>query len=213
MPDFSTMNSTGFRRLVSERFEISAIGQSGGQSGDHLLNPDFKERIVNENAKKAAVLIPIIERAGGLTVLFTKRADKLKNHSGQVAFPGGRIDDSDASPEAAALREANEEIGLVTGKAQIIGRMAEYFTGSGYSIVPVVALVSADVELVPNPQEVDYMFEVPLAFLMDETNHQKASRILQGKERFYLEMPYGEHHIWGVTAGIVRLLHDRLRGL
>ena len=209
MPDFTTMNSAGFRQLVIERLEIGGIEHSG----DHFLNPDFKDRIVNHETKNAAVLIPIVEREDELTVVFTKRADKLRSHSGQVAFPGGKIDESDTSPQAAALREANEEIGLVASKAQIIGRLPDYFTRSGYRIVPIVSLVSGEAEFAPNLDEVDYIFEVPLAFLMDEANHQKASRIFQGKERFYLEMPYGEHYIWGVTAGIIRLLHDRLRGL
>jgi len=178
--------------------------------GDFTLNPDFKEWVYERARKPAAVLIPVLERNDGLSVLLTKRHDKLSSHSGQIAFPGGKIDAEDASAEAAALREAHEEVGLEPALVEVIGRLPDYFTGSGYRIAPVLGLVEASAPLRANPDEVDYFFEVPFAFLMDRANHRKGSREFHGRQRFYLEMPYGEHYIWGVTAGIIAALHDRM---
>ncbi len=178
--------------------------------GDHLLNPEFIDWVMSRATKPAAVLIPIVERREGLSVILTRRLDNLRSHSGQVAFPGGKIDPEDASPQAAALREAAEEVALDPMHAEIIGQLPDYFTGSGYKIAPVVALIDGAAQLRANPQEVDYIFEVPFEFLMNQQNHRRGSREFQGKERYYFEMPYGEHHIWGVTAGILRLLQERL---
>lgn len=180
--------------------------------GDYQLNPDFRKYLVDNATRDAAVLIGLIEREAEVNVLLTKRAEQLNSHSGQVAFPGGKIDHSDGSPEAAALREAHEEVGLEPQRVEIIGRMPDYYSGSGFRIAPVLGVVDPAVELVANPEEVDYVFEVPLSFLMNPDNHRQASRVFQGRERFYLEMPYGEHFIWGVTAGIIRVLHDRVFG-
>lgn len=180
--------------------------------GDYQLNPDFRKYLVDNATRDAAVLIGLIEREVEVNVLLTKRAEQLNSHSGQVAFPGGKIDRSDGSPEAAALREAHEEVGLEPHRVEIIGRMPDYYSGSGFKIAPVLGVVDPTVELVANPEEVDYVFEVPLSFLMNPDNHRQASRVFQGRERFYLEMPYGEHFIWGVTAGIIRVIHDRVFG-
>lgn len=178
--------------------------------GDHRLNPTLRHLIVREGLRDAAVLVPVIDRHDGATVLLTKRAEKMRNHSGQVAFPGGRIDPEDASPEAAALREADEEVGLKARDIEIIGRLPDYLTGSGYRIAPVLSIVRPGFTLTINPDEVADAFEVPLGFLMDAANHRQDSRIWQEVERFFYTMPYGEKHIWGVTAGIIRALHDRL---
>ena len=180
------------------------------QYGDFTLNPDFHDWVHARAVRPAAVLIPVLERMDGLNVLLTKRHDQLKSHSGQVAFPGGKIDAEDATPEAAALREAQEEIGLEPDLVEIIGRLPDYFSGSGYRIAPVLALVEPSAPMIANPDEVDYIFEVPFGFLMDKANHLQGSRELGGRQRFYLEMPYGEHYIWGVTAGIIAALHDRM---
>ncbi|GIL02124.1 MAG: coenzyme A pyrophosphatase [Alphaproteobacteria bacterium] len=200
------MTPDELRRLARER-----LGEEGGGGhGDFLFNPDVRDQIVANALLPAAVLIPILDRPGGLNVLLTKRRESLRAHSGQVAFPGGRIDPDDESVEAAALREAREEIGLEPRLAEIIGRLPDYHTGSGYRIAPVVALVDGRAPVEPNPAEVDYIFEVPFAFLMDRANHRTGSREFNGRLRHYLEMPYGEHYIWGVTAGIIRVLRDRI---
>jgi 8-oxo-dGTP pyrophosphatase MutT (NUDIX family) len=204
--DLADLSAADLRDRARERLAASA----SGPQGDHIHSPGYDEWVLSRAIKPAAVLIPFVEREGGLTIILTKRHENLRSHSGQVAFPGGKIDPEDASPEAAALREANEEIALDPAMAEIIGRLPDYHSGSGYRIAPVLALISPQAVLTANPQEVDYVFEVPLAFLMDPVNHKRGSRMFQGAERHYLEMPYGDHYIWGVTAGILHLLHDRL---
>lgn len=204
--DIEAMTPDDLRQRVRSRL----AGQPGGHHGDFVLNPDFREQILKGAIRPAAVLIPIVERAGGLNVVLTKRRDSLRAHSGQVAFPGGKIDAEDKSVEAAALREAQEEIGLEPELAEVIGRLPDYHTGSGYRIAPVIGIISESARLEINPEEVDYLFEVPFAFLMDRANHRTGSREIAGGRRYYLEMPYGEHYIWGVTAGIIRLLRDRM---
>jgi 8-oxo-dGTP pyrophosphatase MutT (NUDIX family) len=156
------------------------------------------------------VLIPVIDRGEEATVLLTKRAERLASHSGQVAFPGGRIDATDASPEAAALREAEEEIGLDTDHVEIIGRMPDYVSGSGYRIAPVLSIVRPGFALAINEHEVDAAFEVPLRFLMDPANHTQNSREFNERTWVFYDMPYGGQRIWGVTAGIIRTLYERL---
>lgn len=178
--------------------------------GDFTLNPDFHKWVMSKATKEAAVLMALVEREDELSVLLTKRADKLKSHSGQVAFPGGKIDDDDDSPEAAALREAEEEVGLASQHVEVLGRLPDYFTGSGYKIAPILGIMDAQAPIQANPDEVDYTFEVPLSFLMNPDNHVRGSRVFDGKERYFLEMPYGDHYIWGVTANIIRVLYDRL---
>jgi 8-oxo-dGTP pyrophosphatase MutT (NUDIX family) len=160
--------------------------------------------------KPAAVLVPVIDRPHGLTVLFTLRRDDLNSHPGQIAFPGGRVDDSDDGPLAAALREAEEEVGLPAASAEPLGFLDAYQTGTGYRIVPVVALVDAAFMPRPAPAEVADVFEVPLAFLLDPANHQRDSAVWRGARRWFYVMPYGEHRIWGATAGMVRNLYERL---
>ena len=199
--------STAQLRAMAARLDIDRHDTS---IGDHLLNPTARDWVMDRARRPAAVLIPFVERQDAVHVVLTKRTDHLKNHSGQIAFPGGKIDPDDADEEAAALREAHEEILLDPSQAEIIGRLPDYHTGSGYRIAPVLALIAASARLQANPAEVDYIFEVPLAFLMDPANHRKGSRRFEGRERFFYEMPYGEHHIWGVTAGIIRLMQERL---
>ncbi|MCR4265737.1 CoA pyrophosphatase [Nitratireductor sp. ZSWI3] len=198
----------------AQDFRRRAALQSGPEGpedyGDHRLNPDMKDLIVRPDLRDAAVLIPVVDHARGASVILTQRNANLRSHSGQVAFPGGRIDPEDETPEAAALREANEEIGLDPGAVDVIGRMPDYSTGSGYRIAPVLGIVRPHVSLTINPDEVDAAFEVPLAFLMDPTNHRRESRVWNDRERFYYTMPFGERFIWGVTAGIIRTLYERL---
>jgi 8-oxo-dGTP pyrophosphatase MutT (NUDIX family) len=157
--------------------------------------------------KPAAVLVPIIDRGletpAGLTVLFTRRAAHLKDHSGQVSFPGGRVAVEDPSPEATALREAREEIGLDPRRVDLLGRMPEYHTRTGFRITPVVGIVALPFELQADANEVDEIFEVPLAFLLDPANYQRQSREWQGELRWFYAVPYQGHYIWGATAGML----------
>jgi len=161
----------------------------------------------------AAVLVPLIEREDELTVLLTQRASQLKNHAGQISFPGGRIEPEDAGPREAALREAHEEIGLDAALVEPLGYVDLYFTFTGFRILPVVARVAPTYMLDVNPSEVADAFEVPLDFLMRPENHQRRSRDWKGIQRHYYEMPYEQRYIWGVTAGILRNLYERLYGV
>jgi 8-oxo-dGTP pyrophosphatase MutT (NUDIX family) len=181
-------------------------------AGDHALAPGVIDAAGAAAARPAAVLIPIVARAEAATVLLTQRSTLLKTHSGQIAFPGGRMDPEDASPVATALREAEEEIGLARHHVEPIGFLDPYLTGTGFRIVPVVASVRPGFALSINPHEVDEAFEVPLAFLMAPENHQRHARELRGRLRHFYAMPYGERFIWGVTAGIIRRLYERVYG-
>lgn len=156
----------------------------------------------------AAVLLPLVQRQEGLTMLLTQRSEQLTSHSGQVAFPGGRTDPEDQDAVATALREAWEEVGLAPQRAQVLGSLPVYTTGSAYNVTPVVALVPPQ-PLAPNPQEVAQVFEVPLAFILNPANHQRHRLFWQGREREWFAMPYhdpqgAEHFIWGATAGMLR---------
>lgn len=178
--------------------------------GDHRLNPASAEAIRARALKPAAVLFGVIDRPGGATVLLTRRTEALRSHSGQVAFPGGRIDDDDDGPVAAALREAEEEIGLARSAAEIVGRLPDYITGSGYRIAPVLAVIDPAMRLTINPHEVAEVFETPLPFLLDEANWVRASRVWEGQERYFWRVPHEGRNIWGVTAGIIRTALERL---
>ena len=182
-----------------------------GARGDLDLNPSMWERAGVAATKPAAVLIPVIDRAVP-TVLFTIRTQELASHAGQVAFPGGKIDPGDESPVAAALREAREEVGLAPVLIEPIGYLDLYLTFSGFRILPAVARVQPDFKLTLNPREVTETFEVPLDFLMTPENHQRRSREWKGIEREYYAVPFGDRYIWGITAGIVRNLYDRIYG-
>jgi len=195
-----------FRQRAAQEHLNDAVADYG----DHVLNPDMRELFVHDRLRDAAVLIPVVDHGDASTVILTKRAEKLKSHSGQIAFPGGRIDPTDVSPEAAALRETVEEIGITSDFIDVIGRLPDYVTGSGYRIAPVLGIVRPGFQLTVNEGEVDDVFEVPLGFLMDPANHGRASRTWQDQERFFYAMPYEERYIWGVTAGIIRALYERL---
>jgi 8-oxo-dGTP pyrophosphatase MutT (NUDIX family) len=166
--------------------------------------------VLDRAVKPAAVLVPFVERNNKIHIILTKRTEHLTSHSGQIAFPGGKIDSADADAGAAALREAHEEIMLQPGLAEIIGYLPYYITGTGYRISPVLALVDKNARLEPNPHEVDYIFEVPLEFLMNPKNHRMSSRKFNGVDRNFYEMPYGDHYIWGATAGIIHMMHEKL---
>lgn len=158
----------------------------------------------------AAVLFPIVLREQEPTVLLTQRTAHLRDHAGQVSFPGGRMEPEDETPVATALRETVEEIGLAPERVEILGFLPEYRTGTGFRVTPVVALVRPPFDLQPDPFEVAEVFEVPLAFLLDPNNHQRHSVHLRGALRHYFAMPYGDYFIWGATAGMIRSLVERL---
>ena len=180
------------------------------RGGDHALSPQAFAADVTRPGKPAAVLAPIVAREEGATVLLTRRTARLRQHSGQIAFPGGKIDPQDESPAAAALREAWEEIGLHARHIDPLGYLDIYATGTGFRIFPLVAIVRPPFELTLNPEEVDEVFEVPLRFLMDPANHQLHTREADGVARHFHAMPYEGRFIWGATAGMLKNLHARL---
>ncbi len=183
-------------------------GRSVGR-GDHDLNPGMPPP---EKLTPAAVLIPVVARAGGMTMLFTQRTDHLASHPGQVSFPGGHVEPGDGSPEETALRETEEEVGLDRRHIEIIGRLADYKTRTGFTVVPVVGLVTPPFDITPDPHEVAEVFEVPLDFLMDPANHERHSREFEGTTRHFYAMPYNGFYIWGATAGMLVDLHNVLMG-
>ena len=174
---------------------------------DDDLNPEA--RIIPPDCvpKPAAVLVPLIAHEGGLSVLLTQRTAHLARHAGQVAFPGGRIDETDAGPVDTALRETEEETGIDRSFVEPIGFLDTYLTGTSYCVVPVVSIVRPGFTVTPHEGEVADVFEVPLAFLMNPAHHEKHSREFLGRERFYYAMPYEGRYIWGATAGMIRNLY------
>ena len=181
------------------------IPPSGDQGTDRMLRIIAEEQPV----RPAAVLIPVVERDQP-TVLLTQRSPNLSSHAGQISFPGGKIDATDRSPLDAALREAEEEVGLDRKFVEPIGYLDLYATGLGFRILPTLARVKPGFDLRINAAEVDDAFEVPLAFLMNPENHQVHSKEFRGMERSYYAMPFAERYIWGATAGILRVLYERI---
>jgi 8-oxo-dGTP pyrophosphatase MutT (NUDIX family) len=162
--------------------------------------------------KPAAVLVPLVMRAGALNVILTRRSNNLPTHAGQIAFPGGRCEDHDCDVGATALREAHEEVGLDPRHVRVLGMSDAYETVTRFAVTPVIGLVDDIAMLTPDPREVDEIFEVPFAFLMDPANHVPQSRSYQGIERRYYAMPYGDYYVWGATAGMLRALYLRVFG-
>lgn len=198
------------RRVLEDGAGVAEREDRASQDiGDHILNPSVRLSGDGIRLKDAAVLVPVIDDGDEARVIFTQRTKTLRNHSGQISFPGGGIDAQDRSPEEAALRETEEEIGMSHRFIETVGRMPDYISGTGFRIKPVLAVVRRGFTLTPNPAEVDEVFEVPLSFLMNPANHSRGSRMFQGRERFFYEMPYGERYIWGITAGIVRSIYER----
>lgn len=163
-----------------------------------------------ERISRAAVLVPLVDRAGGVTVLLTRRTSHLRAHAGQVSFPGGRSEEHDASPEDTALRETEEEIGLNRDRIEIVGRLGRRTTGTGFQVTPVVGFVRPPFELVPDPGEVETIFEVPLDFVLDPANHKMETRMVRGIEREFHVMPYLDFYIWGLTARLLVSLSNTL---
>lgn len=181
------------------------IPESGDSGTDRMLEIIAHEQPI----RPAAVLIPVVDHPEP-TVLLTQRSAHLNNHAGQISFPGGKIDVTDASPLDAALREAEEEVGLARSFVEPIGYLGVYGTAFGFRILPTLARVKPGFALHINKGEVDDAFEVPLSFLMNPANHQLHSKEFRGMERFYYAMPFAERYIWGATAGILRVLYERI---
>ncbi len=177
--------------------------------GDHDADPVMAQIATVRPIRPAAVLVPIVDHPEP-TVLLTQRAQHLPNHAGQISFPGGKIETGDGNPLNAALRETDEEIGLDRTFVEPLGYLDVYMTTLGYRIVPTIARVKPGFKLTLSNDEVDDTFEVPLAFLMDQANVQRHARDWQGMTRHYYAITFGERYIWGVTAGILRNLHDRI---
>jgi 8-oxo-dGTP pyrophosphatase MutT (NUDIX family) len=171
---------------------------------------DLVEQRQLKQVRPAAVLVPIIPRETGATVLLTQRPDTMPTHPGQVAFPGGKVDEGDHDEVAAALREAEEEVGVRSSQVDLIGRSGEYFTGTAFRITPVIGVLPRDFEPIPDPTEVAEVFETPLEFLFKRANHKSGTAVWQGRTRHFTEMPWQGFRIWGVTAGIIRVLYETL---
>jgi len=206
LTDPARYSAEDFRRRVASR-----LGPDPGLAvGDHSFNPDIADLLLGMERRPAAVLVPVVHREPEATLLLTERTAVLRSHAGQISFPGGRIDPDDIGPEEAALREAEEEIGLTADFVETLCRAPDYLTGSGYHVAPVIAIIRPGFRLRLNPAEVADAFEVPLSFLMDPANHRTGSRIWNGVRRRFIEMPYGDRLIWGITANILRILYERL---
>ncbi len=201
--------SPAFESLLRQRLDpLDAVASANARiRGDNDLNPGFDN---HPEARPAAVLAPIIKRASGWTMLFTERAKETPAHPGQISFPGGRVQASDANAVETALRETREEVGLDRRFIEPIGAWDRYDTITGYRVTPIVGLVEPGFDLSLDPREVASVFEAPLDFLMNPANHEKREAQFQGRTRYYYVMPWEGHNIWGATAGMIRALWERL---
>lgn len=180
-----------------------------GERGDHDLNPELKPA-AEQRLIPAAVLVGLVERPGGMHILFTRRTPHLTDHAGQISFPGGRLDPTDADAAAAALRETEEEVGLPRAQVEMIGRLDTYVTRTGFEVTPCVGFVMPPESYRPDPFEVAEVFEVPLDFFLDPGSRKLESRLYQGRQRFFYAFPWNRHYIWGATAGMLNNLVEVL---
>lgn len=201
--DEADLRARALSRLLHEQPELPA-------RSDDDLNPLFPMIPAGTPWKPAAVLVPLVLRDSGTTVLLTRRREHLSKHAGQIAFPGGRIDGVEETAIDAALREASEEIGLAASFVEPLGFLKGYLTVTSYAVVPVISLVRPGFALKQHDDEVSEIFEVPLSFLMNPENHLKQHREFANLTRFYYAMPYGDYNIWGATAGMIRNMYEMM---
>ena len=187
----------------------AALATTGRPSSDYDLNPEVALP-EGRALRDAAVLVPVVDRGFGALVILTKRSSFLKHHPGQIAFPGGKVEDSDEGPEGAALREACEEIALQPGQAQVLGRLPAHETVTGFRVTPVLARIAPDFRAIPEPGEVAEVFEAPLDHVLNPDNYLVESRRWRGQRRYYFTVPWGPYYIWGATARMLRALADRM---
>jgi 8-oxo-dGTP pyrophosphatase MutT (NUDIX family) len=193
---------------TADPLEAAALRQA--TRGDHDLNPGMTPP--STALRPAAVLVPLIDREAGMSVLLTRRTEHLSAHAGQIAFPGGRIEAADADATAAALRETEEEIGLPRERVAVIGRLDTYVTGTGFEITPVVGIIDPPFCLAIDPIEVAEVFEVPLAYILDPSNHRRTERVFAEHRRAFFVLPFEGRNIWGATAGMLVNLYEVLTG-
>lgn len=192
---------TGRRGFGGTSDPLEAAEIRAATRGDHDLNPG--ETPPSAALRPAAVLVPLIDRPQGMTVLLTLRTAHLSAHAGQVSFPGGRMEASDVDAVATALRETEEEVGLSRRHISVIGRLDTYVTGTGFEITPIVGVITPDYVLDIDPYEVAEVFEVPLSYVLDRRNHNRQERESAGRMRVFFVLPYEGRNIWGATAGML----------
>jgi 8-oxo-dGTP pyrophosphatase MutT (NUDIX family) len=198
---FLRLGQPGRRGFGGAADPVEAAALREATRGDHDLNPGMTPP--STALRPAAVLVPLIDHAEGMSVLLTQRTPHLSAHAGQISFPGGRIEESDADAVAAALRETEEEVGLTRDYVRVIGRLDTYITGTGFEIIPVVGIVKVPFPLAADPFEVSEVFEVPLSFVVDPSNHRRMTRELEQRTRIFFVLPFENRNIWGATAGML----------
>lgn len=197
------------REAIRRRVKAASVGGEAAPSrGDNDLNPGMKP--LRDTLTPAAVLVALVDRPGGFTVMLTQRTDHLRDHAGQISFPGGKIEQHDENPVATALREAEEEVGLSPGMVEVVGSLDRYVTRTGFAVTPVVGFVDPPFTVNPDPFEVAEIFEVPLRHFLIPGNRQRHSYDIQGVKRYFYAMPYQDYYIWGATAGMLVNLVDVL---
>jgi 8-oxo-dGTP pyrophosphatase MutT (NUDIX family) len=207
---FARLGRPGRRGFGGAADAAEAAALRRATRGDHDLNPGMTPPSIE--LRPAAVLVPLVDRPEGMTVLLTQRTAHLTAHAGQIAFPGGRVEPADRDAADAALRETEEEIGLSRERVSLVGRLDTYVTGTGFEITPVVGIVAAPFALTVDPFEVADVFEVPLAFVLDPGNHRRTERVFEERRRVFFVLPYENRNIWGATAGMLVNLAEVLAG-
>lgn len=197
---------------IVERLRRRGLARDAEGRSDFDLGPQGAPAALRgRSLKPAGVLVPLVNRREGVTVLLTQRTAHLQKHAGQISFPGGGWEPDDPDLVATALREAEEEIGLPPSHVEVLGRLATYETSTGYGVAPVVGWIEPPFPLRIDPFEVAEAFEVPLAFILDRANHRRESAMRDGRRRFFYVLPYEDRYIWGATAGMLVNLYDVLR--